>query len=166
MKYFTMILILLLLSACAKKVWMHESKDQQEFYQDNSKCLAMSGSAGTTQILPGTDPISKGWNQGSAINAAEMRNDIYYQCMMGQGWKLVKAGTISQTKENNSIEPSKAYDCVRKQAFKRGVSPVSFGVWFRTLSQKDIDETENACLEDNEKILNNTFEKFKSVKLK
>lgn len=166
MKNITMILILLLISACAKKVWMHESKNQQEFYQDNSKCLSMSGSAGSTQILPSTDPFTKGWNQGSAINAAGMRNDIYYQCMMGQGWQLVEDGTISRTKENNSIEPSKGYICLRKQAFTRDISPVNFGIWLRKLSREDIDEIENACLENNEKILNNTFEKFKSANFK
>lgn len=81
-------LVLLTLCACASpKAWHHESKGQQDFYRDNSECMAMAGSGqGTT--IPGGGPFMSGYNQGAAMQAAANQRTIHRQCMFGRGWAL------------------------------------------------------------------------------
>lgn len=77
----------LLLCACASKtVWMHQSKGQQDFYRENSECLAMAGAGQAPQMMPGTNPVAAGFNQGAAMRAQANQREIYEQCMMGRGW--------------------------------------------------------------------------------
>lgn len=74
--------------ACASPTWRHSTKSQQEFYQDNSQCMAMAGSGQSNQIMPGNTPFSQGYNQGAAMGAAANRRTIHEQCMFGRGYTL------------------------------------------------------------------------------
>ena len=94
-KYVASFAILLLLSGCASnKVWTKPYFTQQEFYRDNSQCMAMSQGAANPQMMytggnAFTSGFASGWNQGSAIGSTFTRNRIYNQCMYGMGWHLV-----------------------------------------------------------------------------
>ncbi len=90
----------MVLSSCAttKTAWDHPSKDTTAFYQDDSRCLAMSRGQ-DTQIATNNDNTSnntfassfnQGWNQTQAILAAGDQRRIYTGCMKGQGWRLVE----------------------------------------------------------------------------
>ena len=73
--------------------WAHESASQQQFYQDNSNCMAMSGNVSAPQYSTDTpnrylNAMNAGMNDGAAANAAAMQTDIYYQCMMGRGYYM------------------------------------------------------------------------------
>ena len=84
-----MLIVLLALSACATpKVWRHESKGQQEFYRDNSQCLAMAGSGQASPMVPGAGGMLQGYNQGAAMQALVNQRTIHQQCMLGNGWVL------------------------------------------------------------------------------
>lgn len=93
----------IMLSGCAANMaWHHSSKSQQEFYRDNSQCLAMMGSTlpfPTAQPAPAfgnsggmAAAFSNGMAQGQAIGAAYRQNTIYEQCMLGLGWSLGPVG--------------------------------------------------------------------------
>ncbi len=90
---FTVVCAILLLSACAPRfAWSHRYKTEQDFYRENSQCLAMASSGGpATQIIAkGRGPISQGVIDGinarSARDARVTQQTIYQQCMMGKGW--------------------------------------------------------------------------------
>lgn len=77
--------ILVLLAGCAT-VWYKPGSTQQQFYRDNSQCMAMAGSGNSQQIQNNWNPAFRGYNQGAAIGAAANQKAIYQQCMMGNGW--------------------------------------------------------------------------------
>ena len=92
--------VIALLTGCATTEWYHPSKTTSEFYQDNSRCMAMGGSAGSTQMIPvyntgGYNNLSNsfadGWNRSAAIGNMQRRNQITEQCMRGNGWYTVKS---------------------------------------------------------------------------
>lgn len=78
----------ILLVACATPTWHHPSKSTQEFYRDNSQCMAMAGAGQSNQIVYNSNPVLQGYNQGSAMGAAANRQAIHEQCMYGNGWYL------------------------------------------------------------------------------
>jgi len=83
------ILALLALGACATpKVWRHTSKGQQDFYRDNSQCMAMAGSGHAPSMVPGAGGMMQGYNQGAAMQALANQRAIHQQCMLGNGWVL------------------------------------------------------------------------------
>lgn len=96
MKWIMVAIATLAVSGCATKTaWQHSYKGQQQFYQDNSQCLAMSNGGGNPQMIQqGGGAFAQGfansWNQGQAFQAAQRQQDIYTQCMYGQGWQVVK----------------------------------------------------------------------------
>jgi hypothetical protein len=85
------IAIAMLLGACASSPtrWAHGSKGQQEFYQDNSQCLSMSGAGQAQPMVLGAGPVATGYNQGAAMRASSNQRLIYEQCMLGNGWRQV-----------------------------------------------------------------------------
>jgi hypothetical protein len=76
--------LLIMLAGCAEP-WHQAGATQQDFYRDNSQCLAMS-QGGHTQVTAGNDPATAGYNQGQATMAAYAASSIYEQCMLGKGW--------------------------------------------------------------------------------
>jgi hypothetical protein len=90
MKILLIVLGALMTVACASPNWTHSSKTEQEFYQDNSQCMAMAGTGQSNQIMPGNTSFSKGYNQSAAIGAAANRRTIYEQCMLGQGYTIAR----------------------------------------------------------------------------
>ena len=85
---------LLLIGCAGTQYWLHNTKGTQEFYKDNSECLALaSGAVGPTQIMPVSgNPgfatgFAQGWNQGAAARAQQDRQTIYKHCLMGRGWR-------------------------------------------------------------------------------
>lgn len=78
------------LCACATPTWRHESKGQQDFYRDNSQCMAMAGSGQANPMVAGNTPFAQGYNQGAAMGAAANQRTIHQQCMFGNGWYLSK----------------------------------------------------------------------------
>lgn len=79
---------LALLLGCAQKQWHHNAKSQQDFYRDNSQCMAMAGSGQSQQIAANSNPVLQGYNQGAAMAAAGNQRAIHEQCMYGNGWQL------------------------------------------------------------------------------
>lgn len=90
--------VLLMLVGCqATYSWSHWTKNTQQFYGDNSTCLAMSNGISAPQPYvagPGMNSFGNGFvsgmNQGAAIQSNRMRTNIYNQCMQGEGWYLVR----------------------------------------------------------------------------
>ena len=82
------ILVSVAISGCAQKQWYGSGMSQQQFYRDNSQCLAMSGSGNSNQIIQGNNSFANGYNQMGAMMAQSNSNRIYEQCMMGNGWWL------------------------------------------------------------------------------
>jgi len=89
MKKVFLMFIVLSCTGCANKVWTHSAKSTQEFYRDSANCEAMSNSAGSGQMMYGGSAFANGWNQGSAIAAANSRDRIFNNCMYGEGWFLI-----------------------------------------------------------------------------
>ena len=88
MKHHSVLAIALLATACASPTWRHASKDTQEFYKDNSQCMAMGGSGQAPQVVDNKNPVTQGYNQGLAMRAQANQQMIYEQCMYGNGWSL------------------------------------------------------------------------------
>jgi hypothetical protein len=89
MKTQTLIATVLILTGCASApTWRHATKSAQEFYQDNSRCMAMSGSGQANQVVDAKDPFTQGFNQGLAMRAQGNQKLIHEQCMYGNGWYL------------------------------------------------------------------------------
>lgn len=89
----------ILVTGCASSAtWRHQSKGSQDFYQDNSRCMAMAGTGQANQIVGAKDPFSQGFNQGAAIQAQSNQQVIYEQCMYGNGWYLGKSSSGSFTR--------------------------------------------------------------------
>lgn len=82
------LLVVVLAAGCSSPKWHHSAKNQQDFYRDNSGCMAMSGSGQSTQIAYNPNSVMQGYNQGSAAWAQADREAIYEQCMQGNGWYL------------------------------------------------------------------------------
>ena len=90
----TFIAATLLVTGCAAPTWRHPTKSSQEFYQDNSRCMAMAGSGQANQVVDAKDPFTQGFNQGLAIQAQSNQKSIYQQCMYGGGWTLSKQSSL------------------------------------------------------------------------
>lgn len=86
------VLCLPAVAACASSglVWQNPGKTQQDFYQDNSQCMAMAGAGQQPQVMQADSAVLRGWNMGAAAQSAENQRTIHQQCMMGKGWWLVK----------------------------------------------------------------------------
>lgn len=91
--------IVLALTGCATAKWTHNSKGQQDYYRDNSQCMAMANSGGSNQIYSNpyqqgqmsfNNGFSSGYNQGAAMATAANRNQMYNECMYGNGWYIVR----------------------------------------------------------------------------
>jgi len=93
------------LAGCASnRAWTHPSKTTQDFYRDRAKCRTMGNSAGSEQIMPGDSAFARGWNQGSAIGAASERQEIFSDCMHGEGWYLVDKGRVEEQNEKIRLQ--------------------------------------------------------------
>ena len=111
--------MVVLVAGCATNAhWEHAYKGQQEWYSDNARCRAMGNSAGMgSPIVPvgggWSSPVAagfaQGWNQGEAMRAARAREEIYQQCMMGEGWRLVSDS--GNEPPDSSMECQTSYDC-------------------------------------------------------
>ena len=94
-----LIVATILVTGCASSgVWHHQSKSTQDFYQDNSQCMAMAGTGQANQVAGATDSFAQGFNLGSAIRTQSDRNLIHEQCMYGNGWYLGKVSSGAFTK--------------------------------------------------------------------
>lgn len=90
--------------------WSHGTKNTQQFYSDNSRCLAMGNSITAPQPYSSSlgmnsfgNGFVSGMNQASAAQSNRMRDEIYNQCMQGEGWSLSKVQRPSRpqkTKKN------------------------------------------------------------------
>jgi len=64
----------ILLAGCGPKSFTNQQgQSQQQYYRDNSECMAMS-------------QTSRGFGLGGAIRANRESAKIYDQCMMGKGY--------------------------------------------------------------------------------
>lgn len=88
MKQHLLIATALITTGCATPIWHHPTKGTQEFYQDNSQCMAMAGSGHSNQAADANDPFMQGYNQGLAARAQANQRLIHEQCMYGNGWYL------------------------------------------------------------------------------
>ena len=85
--------IAMIAGGCAtQRTWNHVTKDQQDFYRDNSQCMAMAGAGQATPIVAGSTPFAQGYNQGAAMRAQANQQTIHEQCMFGNGWSLSRQG--------------------------------------------------------------------------
>ena len=75
----------LCLAGCAH-AWQRAGASREDFYRDNSGCLALSQGGAGAQALPGNDAATAGYNRGAAFMAAQASSTIYEQCMLGRGW--------------------------------------------------------------------------------
>jgi hypothetical protein len=89
MKKQTLAAAVLILTGCGSaSTWRHATKGAQEFYQDNSRCMAMAGAGQANQIVDAKNPVIAGYNQGLAARAQSNQQLIKEQCMYGSGWYL------------------------------------------------------------------------------
>ena len=93
-KSLALVPLLFLIGCATPRHWVHQTKTEQAFYQDNSECLALASNAvGNTQVIPVTGPpgfatgFIQGWNQGAAGRAKHNQRTIYQHCLMGRGWQ-------------------------------------------------------------------------------
>lgn len=75
--------------------WSNPRKTENQFYQDRARCQAMANSVGSTQVIPayGTGVASMTLNTLNlidSIDADKARRQIFSDCMMGEGWRLVE----------------------------------------------------------------------------
>lgn len=84
----TVLVATLVVTGCATPTWRHSTKGTQEFYQDNSQCMAMAGSGQANQVVGAKDPFTQGYNKGLALRAQSNQQVIHEQCMYGNGWYL------------------------------------------------------------------------------
>ncbi|EHJ3657704.1 hypothetical protein J9T75_002923 [Salmonella enterica] len=107
--------LFLTLTGCAQKVWYNPEKSTQQFYADNANCTAMSQGVSSNQIQPSYGYNSafgsgfvQGFNTTNAIMAANTKNQIYSDCMMGNGWTLVDKKRVnspaSEYQDNHASE--------------------------------------------------------------
>lgn len=94
---------LMLVSCAPRMVWTHSTADRQQFAADKAECLAMA-QGGQTQIQPvqggitgsGRGGFGEGFIQGMNIAAAtraqERQEAIFQNCMLGKGYRQVRAG--------------------------------------------------------------------------
>ena len=75
----------LCLAGCAEH-WNQAGASREDFYRDNSQCLALSQGP-SAQVAAGSDPATVGWNRGQAYMSAYAADQIYQQCMLGRGWR-------------------------------------------------------------------------------
>lgn len=89
-------LLLFLINACAttKQVWVSSNKSQQEFYRNNAKCWAMAEQTYSTYYP--NHRKSAPSDLIVAIVIENQRDELYRQCMMGEGWVLT---TVLDTKK-------------------------------------------------------------------
>jgi len=91
MRAFGIAVLAMVTSGCATpRTWSHDTKNQQDFYRDNSQCMAMAGSGQATPIVANSTPFAQGYNQGIAIQAQANQRTIYEHCMLGNGWGLLR----------------------------------------------------------------------------
>lgn len=90
MRTLGLVLSALALGGCATPTWNHASKGQQDFYRENSQCMAMAGSGQATPMVAGSTPFAQGYNQGAAMRAQANQQMIHEQCMYGNGWYLAR----------------------------------------------------------------------------
>lgn len=98
--------IALSLFSCAERTaWYHPTRSNQEFYRDRAYCRSMAGGGGATNTqIYSPQSTSSGFMSGftqthntmSAINAQDEINGIFNDCMLGQGWMLVDASSMSK----------------------------------------------------------------------
>lgn len=88
MRPFIVLLLVVLSTGCASRKWYHSEKGQQDFYRENSQCMAMAGSGQANPMVQGSTPFAQGYNQGVAMRAQANQRMIYEQCMYGNGWSL------------------------------------------------------------------------------
>lgn len=70
----------------ATPTWHHPTKSTQEFYRDNSQCMAMAGSGQANQVVGDKPGFTRGYNQSLAMLAQRNQRLIHEQCMYGNGW--------------------------------------------------------------------------------
>lgn len=63
-------LVVLLLVGCAQQRWYHDTKNEQQFYQDSIQCERFAA-----ETHPGPN-----WSDASE------RSDLARRCMYAQGW--------------------------------------------------------------------------------
>jgi hypothetical protein len=73
------------LAGCAEH-WHRAGASGEDFYRDNSSCLALSN-GGSAQVAQASGPVLQGYNAGAAMAAASQADAIYQQCMLGHGWR-------------------------------------------------------------------------------
>lgn len=172
----------LFLFGCAKdKYWVHSAKGQEDFYRENSQCMAQGGfgqpSGNSVTILPGNSNQSQSSvtsAQAAMLSAQQseanrllrkQRNTIYTQCMKGFGWSLVEADALrefqraseiaSEPKKNNAANIRYQYPCT----FDRGHSIHGFNedflMWMEKKSSQDLFILEQSCLRGETTIIDN-----------
>ena len=89
MRLTLLVIVSFIVSGCAATTWTNDYKNTQEFYADLARCEAMSNSAGYGgQVMYGNNAMANTWNQNAAMSAANSRNSIFTNCMMGEGWRV------------------------------------------------------------------------------
>lgn len=73
--------------------WRHENASEQQFYADNSQCMAMSSQGSALQYSTDTpneylNAANAGSNDAIAAAAQQRQVDIHAQCMLGRGYWL------------------------------------------------------------------------------
>lgn len=85
----SLLIVSLLFIGCSytETVWRNPSKTTQDFYRDRAKCETMANSS----LMGYSGFQTSGYNQlFGTISVSRNWNSIYYSCMMGERWNLVK----------------------------------------------------------------------------
>lgn len=110
MKKQTLATAILILTGCGSTpTWRHPTKGAQEFYQDNSRCMAMAGAGQANQVVAAKDPVIAGYNQGLAARAQSNQKVIQEQCMYGNGWYLSNSEQTLTYVQSTNYETVKSW---------------------------------------------------------
>jgi hypothetical protein len=95
------VIVLLMLAGCSsEKIWVNASKTETQFYADRAECQAMASGTSPSPAYTPPAPNSygnqsvygsfmQGYSNAQIRNAARARQQIFSDCMMGKGWRIV-----------------------------------------------------------------------------
>lgn len=179
MKWILTAFVLLICAACAPQLyWRHVSKGQQDFYRDNSQCMALGGYGNSNQIVAGStlgmseaEVAMQNAQMASAARAQRKRKEsIYEQCMMGNGWELVRDKPESLPSPAAASSPAaniiSTPACLLAEADRRREDLAAFRQWLWSLPDFDLNDRESSCRNGRGDVVESTILDFHFSSLK
>ncbi len=89
------LVFILALSGCAPQAWYNTNpsmQNNQQLSRDRARCTAMANSGGSSQIVTGNSWGAQNYNTATAMETMFGREQLFKDCMAGEGWSLRRQG--------------------------------------------------------------------------